>query len=133
MSRHRQRRSASTPLKGSDPLSAPDARGQTPGAAPTPRTVGGPLRRRLTAFRAPLRVLRGHGRLLLAAGLVATLAFGSWARRGDLAAFHWALDPAALAAAVALLAVPGLVQAATFVVALRRVGAEAAWRPALRV
>jgi dolichol-phosphate mannosyltransferase len=76
---------------------------------------------------------RRHGRALLAAGLAATLAFAVWTRRGDLAAFDWMLDPAALAAAVALLAVPGLVQAATFVVALRRVGAPAALRPALRV
>ena len=76
---------------------------------------------------------RRHARALLAAGMVATLGFALWARRGDLAAFDWTSDPAALAAAVALLAVPGLVQAGTFVIALRRVGADAAWRPALRV
>ncbi|HWH94432.1 MAG TPA: hypothetical protein VNT03_11280, partial [Baekduia sp.] len=78
-------------------------------------------------------LVRRHGRLLLAGGLAGTLAFALWTRRGDLATFDWALDPGALAAAVALLAVPGLVQAATFVVALRRVGAVGPWRPALQV
>jgi dolichol-phosphate mannosyltransferase len=77
--------------------------------------------------------LRRHARPILAAGLAATLAFALYARRGDLAAFDWTTDPATLLAVVALLAVPGLVQAGTFVVALRRVGADAAWRPALRV
>src|ERR1700712_2524119 len=76
---------------------------------------------------------RRHGRTLLALGMVATLGFALWTRRGDLAAFDWSVDPLALAAAALLLAVPGLVQAATFVVALRRVGAEAPARPALRV
>src|SRR5690242_17248477 len=72
-------------------------------------------------------------RSLLALGLAATLTFALYTRRGDLAAFDWHLDPARTALAVALLAVPGLVQAATFLVALRRVGARAPWRPALRV
>ena len=76
---------------------------------------------------------RRHARVILAAGLVATLAFALYTRRGDLAAFDWSADPGTLLAAVALLAVPGLVQAGTWVVALRRVGAEAALRPALRV
>jgi dolichol-phosphate mannosyltransferase len=72
-------------------------------------------------------------RTLLALGMVATVGFALWTRRGDLAAFDWSVDPLALAAATLLLAVPGLVQALTFVVALRRVGAGARWRPALRV
>jgi dolichol-phosphate mannosyltransferase len=73
-------------------------------------------------------------RTLLMIALAATLGFALWSRRGDLAAFDWTTDPATLAGAIALLAVPGLVQAATFVLALRRVGAErAAWRPALRM
>jgi dolichol-phosphate mannosyltransferase len=72
-------------------------------------------------------------RTLLSAGLVATLGFALWTRRTDLAAFDWTTDPGTLLAAAALLAVPGLVQALTFVLALRRVGAEAAWRPALRM
>ena len=72
-------------------------------------------------------------RVLLAAGMVATFAFALYARRGDLATFDWSIDPGALCAAVALLAVPGLVQAATFVVALRRVGGDGPWRDVLRV
>lgn len=72
-------------------------------------------------------------RTLLMMALTAALGFALWSRRGDLAAFDWTTDPAVLAGAVALLAVPGLVQAATFVMALRRVGAQAAWRPALRM
>lgn len=72
-------------------------------------------------------------RTLLMTALTATLGFALWSRRHDLAAFDWTTDPQALAGAVALLAIPGLVQAATFVMALRRVGAEAAWRPALRM
>jgi dolichol-phosphate mannosyltransferase len=81
----------------------------------------------LTAFA------RRHARTLLAVGMVATLGFALWTRRGDLAAFDWSANPLALAGAALLLAVPGLVQAGTFVVALRRVGAGAQWRPALRV
>src|SRR3954467_13868177 len=77
--------------------------------------------------------LRRHGRMLLAAGMVVAVAGAVWLRRGDLAALDWSLNPAALAAAAALLAVPGLVQAVTFVVALRRLGATTEWRPALRV
>src|SRR6476660_6346934 len=69
----------------------------------------------------------------LTLGMAATLAFALFARRGDLAAFDWHLDPARTVLAAALLAVAGLVQAATFVVALRRVGARTDWRPALRV
>src|ERR1700712_5045623 len=72
-------------------------------------------------------------RTLLLAGMVVTIGFALWVRRGDLAAFDWSIDPLALGGAVLLLAVPGLVQAGTFVIALRRVGAEGAWRPALRV
>jgi dolichol-phosphate mannosyltransferase len=86
-----------------------------------------------SSLRASLTFARRHARVLLAAGLAATLAFALYARRGDLAALDWATDPGTLLAAVALLAVPGLVQAGTFVVALRRVGAEGAVRPALRV
>jgi dolichol-phosphate mannosyltransferase len=76
---------------------------------------------------------RRHARTLLALGTIATLAFALWARRGDLAAFDWSVNPLALAGAALLLAIPGLVQAGTFVVALRRVGAGARWRPALRI
>jgi dolichol-phosphate mannosyltransferase len=65
--------------------------------------------------------------------LGATLGLAVWSRREDLAAFDWTTDPKTLVGAVALLAVPGLVQAMTFVMALRRVGAEARWRPALRM
>src|SRR4051794_37015949 len=77
--------------------------------------------------------IRRHARSLLAAGMAGTLAFALWARREDLPAFDWRLEPALVAAAVVLLAVPGLVQAATFLVALRRVGAAAPWRDALRI
>ena len=76
---------------------------------------------------------RRHVRTLLALSMVATLAFALWARRDDLAAFDWSVNPLALTGAALLLAVPGLVQAGTFVVALRRVGAGARWRPALKV
>jgi dolichol-phosphate mannosyltransferase len=72
-------------------------------------------------------------RILLTLGMVAALGFALWTRRADLAAFDWSVDPLALVGAALLLAVPGLVQAGTFVVALRRVGAGARWRPALRV
>jgi dolichol-phosphate mannosyltransferase len=72
-------------------------------------------------------------RTLLLAVLTATLGFALWSRRHDLAAFDWTTDPGTLIGAAALLAVPGLVQAATFVVALRRVGAEVGWRAGLRV
>src|SRR3954468_7814693 len=109
------------------------SRRRDPRSQSTPRKVPGTLRWGVARCQAPLEVVRRHGRLLAAGVLVATLAFGMWSRRGDLAAFDWTLDPAALAAAVALLAIPGLVQAATFVVALRRVGAEAVWRAAMRI
>lgn len=66
-------------------------------------------------------------------GLVATLGFAVWTRRHDLAAFDWTTDPATLLGAAALLAVPGLVQAGTFVMALRRVGAAAPARSTLRI
>src|SRR6476661_598175 len=74
-----------------------------------------------------------HTRTLLAAGMVATLGFALWTRRADLAAFDPQLDPLTLTAAVGLLAVPGLVQAGTFLAALRRVGAHGPWRTGLRV
>lgn len=64
--------------------------------------------------------------MLLTTGLLATLGFAVWTRRADLAAFDWTTDPGTLLGAAALLAVPGLVQAGTFVVALRRVGASGA-------
>jgi dolichol-phosphate mannosyltransferase len=85
------------------------------------------------SLRPALAFARRHARVILTAGLLATLAFAVSARRGDLAAFDWSDHPGTLLAVVALLAVPGLVQAATFVAALRRVGAEAPLRPALRV
>ncbi|HET6505164.1 MAG TPA: polyprenol monophosphomannose synthase [Baekduia sp.] len=72
-------------------------------------------------------------RTLLMIALTATLGLAVWTRRHDLAAFDWTTDPATLLGAAALLAVPGLVQAATFAIVLRRVGADAAWRPALRM
>jgi dolichol-phosphate mannosyltransferase len=73
-------------------------------------------------------------RTLLMIALTATLGFALWSRRHDLAGFDWTTDPATLLGAVALLTVPGLVQAVTFVLALRRVGARAAaWRPTLRM
>ena len=72
-------------------------------------------------------------RTLLTIGLFATLGLAVWTRRDDLAAFDWTTDPGTLIAAAALLAVPGLVQAGTFVVALRRVGAAAPLRESLRM
>src|SRR3954471_19004297 len=77
--------------------------------------------------------IRRHARSLLAAGMAGARAFAVWARREDLAAFDWRLEPALVAAAVVLLAVPGLVQGATVLVALRRVGAAAPWGDALRI
>src|SRR3954447_11378646 len=76
---------------------------------------------------------RAHARVLLAAGMAATLGVALWARRADLSAFDWRLDPAVLCAAGLLLAIPGLVQAGTWLFALRRVGAAAPRRDALRV
>src|SRR3954451_7139799 len=76
---------------------------------------------------------RAHARLLLTAGMAAALGLALWARRGDLAAFDWRLDPGSLLAAALLLALPALVQAGTWLYALRRVGAAATRRDALRV
>ena len=56
---------------------------------------------------------------------VAGLAFAVWAQRDAIATFDASIDRWTLAAAVALFAVAPLLQAATFVVALRRVGAGA--------
>src|SRR3954447_16546826 len=74
-----------------------------------------------------------HARLLLTAGMAAGLGLALWARRGDLAAFDWRLDAGSLLAAALLLAVPGLVPGGTWLYALRRVGAAAPRREALRV
>src|SRR4051794_32953576 len=76
---------------------------------------------------------RAHARILLTAGMAAALGLALWARRGDLAAFDWRLDAGSLLAAALLLAVPGLVQSGTWLYALRRVGAAAPRRDALRV
>src|SRR4051794_33146980 len=85
------------------------------------------------AERPILRWARAHARALLTARMAGTLGLALWSRRGDLAEFDWRLDPLLLAAAAVLLAVPGLVQAGTWLYALRRVGAAAPRRDALRV
>ncbi|HEX6390834.1 MAG TPA: glycosyltransferase [Solirubrobacteraceae bacterium] len=70
--------------------------------------------------------------LAFALGL-AGLGFAVYTQRDAIAAFDWSVDRGALVAAVLLMAVAPLVQAVTFVVALRSLGVEAPWDATLRM
>jgi hypothetical protein len=55
---------------------------------------------------------------------VAGLAWAAWSQRDAIAAFDWSADRGRLALAVALFAVAPLLQALTFALGLRRIGAD---------
>jgi dolichol-phosphate mannosyltransferase len=69
------------------------------------------------------RVAR-HLRPLMAALAVLGLAWAGWTQRDAIAAFDWSADRGQLALAVALFAVAPLLQALTFALGLRRIGAD---------
>jgi dolichol-phosphate mannosyltransferase len=77
--------------------------------------------------------LRRHARPLLAAVAVAGLAWAAWSQRGALAGFDWSIDRWQLALSVALFAVAPLLQAVTFAIGLRRIGADGPARGLVRV
>src|SRR5512132_4343996 len=62
-------------------------------------------------------------RPLLAASAVAGLAWAGWSQREAIASFDWSIDHGLLVLAVALFAVAPLLQALTFALGLRRIGA----------
>ena len=62
-------------------------------------------------------------RIVLAATAVLGLGFAAWSQRDALASFDWSIDRWQLAVAVALFAVAPLLQALTFALGLRRIGA----------
>jgi dolichol-phosphate mannosyltransferase len=62
-------------------------------------------------------------RPLLAASAVAGLAWAGWSQREAIASFDWSIDHGLLAVALALFAVAPLLQALTFALGLRRIGA----------
>src|SRR5215207_4380714 len=64
-----------------------------------------------------------HLRLVLAATAVLGLAWAGWSQRAAIAEFDWSVDRWQLALAVVLFAVAPLLQALTFVLGLRRIGA----------
>lgn len=64
-------------------------------------------------------------RLIAGIALVVGLALALISNREAIAAVDWSIDPWALAAAVALLAIAPLLQALTLGIALRRLGASA--------
>jgi dolichol-phosphate mannosyltransferase len=72
-------------------------------------------------------------RPLLAAVAAAGLAVGAWSQRDAIAAFDWSIDRWQLALSVALFAVAPLLQALTFAIGLRRVGADRPTSGLLRV
>ncbi|HMI71578.1 MAG TPA: lysylphosphatidylglycerol synthase domain-containing protein, partial [Solirubrobacteraceae bacterium] len=72
-------------------------------------------------------------RPLLAVVAVAGLAVAAWSQHDAIAAFDWSIDRWQLALSVALFAVAPLLQALTFVVGLRRVGADGPTRGLVRV
>jgi dolichol-phosphate mannosyltransferase len=74
-----------------------------------------------------------HARLLLAGLAVLGLAFAAWSQRDAIAAFEWSIDRWQLALAVALFAVAPLLQALTFVLGLRRIGADGPARGLVQV
>jgi dolichol-phosphate mannosyltransferase len=77
--------------------------------------------------------LARHLRPLLAVVAVVGLAVAAWSQRDAIASFDWSVDRWQLALSVALFAVAPLLQALTFVVGLRRVGAEGPTRGLVRV
>jgi len=85
------------------------------------------------ASRPSAPAARGRLRALLAVLAVAGLAWAGWHQRDAVAAFDWSIAPGTLAAAVLLLAVAPLLQAATFVAGFRALGVPASRRTALRV
>ena len=62
-------------------------------------------------------------RPLLAVSAVLGLAWAGWSQRAAIASFDWSIDHGLLALAVALFAVAPLLQALTFALGLRRIGA----------
>jgi dolichol-phosphate mannosyltransferase len=72
-------------------------------------------------------------RPLLAVVAVAGLAVAAWSQQDAIAAVDWSIDRWQLALSVALFAVAPLLQALTFVVGLRRVGADGPTRGLVRV
>jgi hypothetical protein len=77
--------------------------------------------------------LARHARPLLAVVAVTGLAVAAWTQHDAIAAFDWSIDRWQLALSVALFAVAPLLQALTFVVGLRRVGADGPTRGLVRV
>src|SRR3954466_10152798 len=67
---------------------------------------------------------RRHPGLLLAVVAVAGLAWAGWSQRDAIASFDWSIDGWQLALSVALFAVAPLLQAVTFALGLRRIGAD---------
>ncbi len=86
-----------------------------------------------TACRAAGRWAWQHFRLVAGVALVAGLVLSLAANREAVAAVQWSIDPLALGGAIALLAVAPLLQAWTWRIALRRLGAEAPQAATLRV
>jgi hypothetical protein len=80
-------------------------------------------RRARPLFAAAAAIARRRARPLLAATAALGLAFAAWSQRDALAAFDWSLNRGQLALAVALFAVAPLLQALTFALGLRRIGA----------
>jgi dolichol-phosphate mannosyltransferase len=68
--------------------------------------------------------LARHLRPLVAVVAIAGLAVAAWSQRDAIAAFDWSIDRWQLALSVALFAVAPLLQALTFAVGLRRIGAD---------
>ena len=77
----------------------------------------------LDRARSRAAAARRHARPLLAATAVAGLALAAWSQRDALTSFDWSIDRWQLAIAVALFAVAPLLQAMTFAIGLRRIGA----------
>jgi dolichol-phosphate mannosyltransferase len=67
---------------------------------------------------------RRHARPLLAVVAVAGLAWAGWSQRDAIASFDWSIDGWQLALSVTLFAVAPLLQAMTFALGLRRIGAH---------
>ncbi|HEV2060998.1 MAG TPA: hypothetical protein VGR11_16730, partial [Solirubrobacteraceae bacterium] len=74
-----------------------------------------------------------HFRLVAGIALVVGLALTLAGNRDALAAVEWSIDPLALVAAIALLAVAALAQGLTLRIALRRLGAHAPRAATLRI
>jgi dolichol-phosphate mannosyltransferase len=77
--------------------------------------------------------MKRHLRALAFAAGALGLTFAAYSQRDAIAAFDWSVDRGALAIAIALMAVAPVVQAVTFVVALRALGAPAPWAATLRM